>query len=197
MISRQGMYDDLYMHTPTQGWMFLPIVQYHGGGAAASFAPLEDHLEEYEWGLAQYLGAGVAACYRGEKLYDGPKSREVLMKWTQFYIAHRAVLTKQVVHLRRPDMQDWDGWLHVHPFADSEVGLAMLFNPTSEAIDTTIALPLYYTGLSGSAVISEGFDGASKEVQLRGNSIADIDLQMKPKGITFLLISRPAHMTIV
>ena len=30
-ISRQGMYDDTYYHLPTQGWMFLPLVQYHGG----------------------------------------------------------------------------------------------------------------------------------------------------------------------
>lgn len=197
MISRQGMYDDLYIHTPTQGWMFLPIVQYHGGGAAASFVPLEDHVDEYEWALAQYLGAGVAACYRGEQLYDGPKSKAVLLKWTQFYLAHRAVLTKQVVHLRRPDMQDWDGWLHVHPFGDSEVGLAMLFNPTAETIDTTITLPLYYTGLSGSAIISQGFDGVPKEMQLRGNSVADIDLKMKPYGITFFVISRPVSATIV
>jgi len=197
MISRQGMYDDLYIHLPTQGWMFLPIVEYQGGGPAAMFAPLEYHLEEYEWALAQYLGAGVAACYRGGKLYDGPKSKAVLMKWTQFYKAHRPVLTKQVVHLRRPTMQDWDGFLHVHPFADSEVGLAMLFNPTSEAIDTTITLPLYYTGLKDSAMITEGFEGVPRKVELRGNSIADIDLQMKPRGITFLLITRPMSATVV
>jgi len=148
-------------------------------------------------GFGSVLGSGVAACYRGGKLYDGPKSKAVLMKWTQFYKAHRAVLTKQVVHLRRPDMQDWDGWLHVHPSADSEVGLAMLFNPTSEAIDTTITLPLYYTGLKDFAVIAEGFEGVSRKVPLRGNSIADFDLHMKPRGITFILISRPVSTTVV
>ena len=26
-VSRQGMYDDTYYHLPTQGWMFLPLVQ--------------------------------------------------------------------------------------------------------------------------------------------------------------------------
>lgn len=30
-LSRAGMYDDLYMHLPTQGWMFTPLVQYHSG----------------------------------------------------------------------------------------------------------------------------------------------------------------------
>ena len=30
-VSRQGMYDDTYYHLPTQGWMFVPLIQYHGG----------------------------------------------------------------------------------------------------------------------------------------------------------------------
>ena len=30
-ISRQGMYDDTYYHIPTQGWMQVPLIQYHGG----------------------------------------------------------------------------------------------------------------------------------------------------------------------
>jgi len=197
MISRQGMYDDLYIHTPTQGWMFLPIVQYHGGGSAAAFSPLEDNLAEYEWALAQYLGAGVAACYRGEQLYEGPKSKAVLLKWMGFYQAHRAVLTKPVVHLRRPDMQGWDGWLHVHPFADREVALAMIFNPTPRSLETSITLPLYYSGLTGSAMISQGFDGKAIEYKLRGNSVADIQLSMAPRSITFFVVSRPGVKAVV
>ena len=31
-------------------------------------------------------------------------------------MAHIATLIQPVVHLRRPDMQGWDGWLHVNPF---------------------------------------------------------------------------------
>ncbi len=30
-VSRQGMYDDTYDRLPTQGWMFVPISDYHGG----------------------------------------------------------------------------------------------------------------------------------------------------------------------
>ena len=37
------------------------------GGSAAQFEPLSEHLVEYEWALAQYLGYGVAACYRGPR----------------------------------------------------------------------------------------------------------------------------------
>ena len=39
-VSRQGLYDDTFMKTPTEGWMFLPLDVYHGGGAAAKFEPL-------------------------------------------------------------------------------------------------------------------------------------------------------------
>ena len=30
-VSRQGMFDDTYHYIPTQGWMFVPFIQYHGG----------------------------------------------------------------------------------------------------------------------------------------------------------------------
>jgi len=192
-VSRAGMYDDLYIHTPTQGWMFLPIVEYEGGGAAASFSPLEDNVEAYEWALAQYLGAGVAACYRGSRLYEGPKSRAALLRWTSFYREHRSVLTQPVVHLRRPDLQSWDGWLHVHPMASSgEVGLAMIFNPTSKVIQTVIALPLYYTGVGSEAMLCEGFGCEPRLVALTARGSAMVNLRMEPRSITFFIVSRPA-----
>ena len=59
-VSRMGMYDDLYSYLPTQGWMFLPITDYHAGGEAATFG---GDIKAYEWGLAQYLGAGTAVVW--------------------------------------------------------------------------------------------------------------------------------------
>ena len=56
-------------------------------------------------------------------------------------------MIQPVVHLRRPDMQSWDGWVHVNPFTTTnEIGVAMIFNPIDTAIDTIINIPLYYTG---------------------------------------------------
>jgi hypothetical protein len=57
---------------------FVPLVDYHGGGAAAAFEPLSDNIVDYEWALAQYLGAGVAACYRGYELYDSPETKAMV-----------------------------------------------------------------------------------------------------------------------
>ena len=50
-------------------------------------------LQEYEWRLAQYLGAGVAACYRGYRLYDTDRTKKLVKKYVQFYKV-RGLLTK-------------------------------------------------------------------------------------------------------
>ena len=152
-ISRAGLYDDLYRLLPTQGWMFLPLSAYHSGGDAATFA---GHHAAYEYGLATYLGAGTAACYRGPVLYGdgaaGAAMRATLKRWVGFYKAHRLTLIEPVVHLRRPDMQSWDGWMHVRPDGATEVAVAMLFNPTDRWLNETIVLPLYYAGVDGTSV---------------------------------------------
>jgi len=104
-VSRQRMYDDLYHYIPTVGWMFLPLTQYWGGGDAATFEPLSDHITEYNWGLAQYFGAGVAACYRGWRLYDSAETRDVVIRWVSFFKKYRRLLISDVVHVQPPDMQ--------------------------------------------------------------------------------------------
>ena len=43
-VSRQTMYDETYFKIPTEGWMFLPLVDYHGGGDEAAFEPLLEHI---------------------------------------------------------------------------------------------------------------------------------------------------------
>jgi len=44
-VSRQGMFDDTFHYIPSQGWMFLPLVVYQGGGDAAKFEPLIEHIK--------------------------------------------------------------------------------------------------------------------------------------------------------
>jgi hypothetical protein len=96
---RQGMFDDTYERIPTMGWMFVPLVVYHGGGDAAKFEPLVKHQIEYEWALAQYLGAGVAACYRGYRLYDTEATKALVAKWVSFYKKYRSILIRDIIHV--------------------------------------------------------------------------------------------------
>ena len=40
----------------------MPLITYHGGGPAAMFEPLTEHLGEFTFGVGQYMSSGVAAC---------------------------------------------------------------------------------------------------------------------------------------
>ena len=103
IIERQNIFDGTWEKTPSMGWMFVPLTQYHGGGAAATIEPLKEHLPHYEQRLANLFGAGVQACYRGPRLYDAPETEAVVKKWVSFYKKHRAILDSDILHLRRAD----------------------------------------------------------------------------------------------
>jgi hypothetical protein len=186
ILARQNIFDGTWDKTPSMGWMFVPLVQYQGGGAGATLEPLKDHLDAYEQHLAQNFGAGVQACYRGPRLYDSDETRAMVAHWVSFYKAHRAILDSDVVHLRRADGRNWDGLLHVNP-ALEEKGLAMLFNPLDSAIHKTIRLPLYYTGLRGSARLRVNGD-TPRTVSLDDNHAAQFEASIPPRGWTWVLV---------
>ena len=84
-ISRQGLFDDTMNRIPSEGWMFLPLRDYHSGGEAAAFQPLKDHEKEYDFALAQYFGAGIIACYRGDQIFDNEETKAIVKKWVQLF----------------------------------------------------------------------------------------------------------------
>jgi hypothetical protein len=186
LIERQNIFDGTWEKTPSMGWMFVPLVEYQGGGAAATIEPLKDHLDHYETRLANLFGAGVQACYRGPRLYDAPETRAVVKRWVDFYKQHRAILDSDLIHLRRPDGRDWDGWLHVNP-ALPERGLAMIYNPLSEPIEREIRLPLYYTGLTGRAVVQVE-NGKPVKVSLARDYTVIVKVRVPARGRTWLVV---------
>ncbi len=185
IIERQNIFDGTWQKTPSMGWMFVPLSQYHGGGAAATIEPLHQHLEHYETRLANLLGAGVQACYRGPRLFDTDETKAMVQKWVTFYKAHRQVLHGDLIHLRRANGQDWDGLLHVNP-QGREKGLAFFYNPLSEPITRTIRVPLYYTGLRGTARVS--VDGAKpSNVTLDPHSVATLEVKIPARSRTWMV----------
>ncbi len=186
ILARQNIFDGTWDKTPSMGWMFVPLVQYQGGGATATLEPLKDHLDSYEQHLAQNFGAGVQACYRGPRLYDSDETRAVVARWVSFYKAHRAILDSDVIHLRRADGRDWDGLLHVNP-ALEEKALAMIFNPLDSAIHRTIRLPLYYTGLRGSARLRVN-GGAARTLSLDSDHTVALEADIPPRGWIRVLV---------
>lgn len=186
IIERQNIYDGTWSKTPSMGWMFVPLVQYHGGGEEATIEPLKEHLPHYEQRLANLFGAGVQACYRGPQLYDAPETKALVEKWVDFYKKHREVLDADIIHLRRPDGRDWDGILHVNPTGE-EKGLLMLYNPLDEEIRRNIAVPVYYTGLHNQLVL-EDRQGKTQTVGVNRDYEIVIEVGIPANGYSYFIM---------
>jgi len=150
--TRQNIYDGAWQKTPSMGWMFVPLTEYHGGGAAATIEPLNQHLDHYENMMVSNLGAGVQACYRGPRLYDSQETKDMVTKVIEWFKQHREVLEGDIIHLRRADGRDLDYWLNVNPSGE-EKGMLMVYNPLEKPITRKITVPLYYTGLKDQASV--------------------------------------------
>jgi hypothetical protein len=186
IIERQNIYDGTWKKTPSMGWMFVPLVQYHGGGAAATIEPLHEHLYAYKMHLMQNFGSGVQACYRGPRLYDTPETEAMVKGIVQWYKKYRNILNSDIIHLRRADGRDWDGIMHVNPKL-KEKGLVMLYNPLGTAVRRTIRLPLYYTGLTTVANIRVK-TGNPQKYQLNRDYSVDITVEIPAQEYTWLTI---------
>ncbi|MEX2592790.1 MAG: hypothetical protein WD426_08445 [Anditalea sp.] len=186
IIERQNIYDGTWQKTPSMGWMFVPLVQYHGGGAAATIEPLKDHLPHYEQRLANLFGAGVQACYRGPQLYDSPQTKEIVKKWVDFYKNHREILDSDIVHIRRPDGRDFDGILHVNPFGEDK-GLIMLYNPLDTPVKKTLPVNLYYAGLKENAMLTDG-QGNEMVLQLQRDYTIELPINIPPRSQQWFLV---------
>ena len=186
LIARQNIYDGTFEKTPSMGWMFVPLVEYHGGGQAATLEPLCQHLEDYEWHLAQNFGSGVIACYRGSRLFDTEETKTLVKKWVDFYKQYRAILNSDLIHVRRPDGRSIDCILHVNSQLNPR-GLAMVYNPTSQIQQMNLKLPLYYTGLTEVAQICQG-GGQSTEYPIDRDYNVQIQIEMAPRSIDYLVI---------
>jgi hypothetical protein len=186
IIARQNIFDGTWEKTPSMGWMFVPLVLYHGGGDAAKIEPLHEHLDVYTQILTQLFGSGVQAAYRGYQLYDTDETKEVVKKWVGFYKAYRSILESDIIHLRRADGRDIDAILHVNPQLKVK-GLAMVYNPLDVAVTRTLNLPLYYTGLAESALIREQ-EGQPRKYTLNHKFEANVTLTIPKQGATWLTI---------
>ncbi len=186
IIERQNVFDGTWDKTPSMGWMFVPLTQYHGGGAAATIEPLKDHLTHYEHRMADLFGAGVQACYRGPRLYDAPQTQAMVKRMVGFYKQHRAILDSDIIHLRRPNGRQLDYILHVNP-ALKEKGLLMVYNPAPVELQEQISLPLYYTGLKDIAQIRQQQEPADS-FKLDRDYTVQLKVKVPANGYTWFVI---------
>lgn len=186
LLNRQNIFDGTWDKRPSMGWGFVPLTRYQGGGPEAVLEPLSEHLDDYKQLMMEYYGSGVQACYRGPRLYDTEKTRQMVAGVISWYKKYREILNSNIIHLRRADGRDWDGILHVNPDLQT-TGLAMLYNPTAKPRIVRIKLPLYYSGLTSVAYISEQ-GGPGKLYKLNRDYSADVVVTIPANGYTWLTI---------
>ena len=186
IIERQNIFDGTWEKTPSMGWMHVPLVEYQGGGEAATIEPLRQHLPHYGQRLADLLGAGVQAAYRGSRLYDAPETMELVRKWVSFYKAHRAILDGDIIHVKRADGRDLDAILHVNP-SNKEKGLLMVYNPLNIKVELTLRINIYYTGLKYVAFVSDNGKSFSRYSVSRNNEIS-LRVSVEPNSQSWYII---------
>lgn len=186
ILNRQNIYDGTWEKTPAMGWGFVPLTKYQGGGEDAVLEPLSEHLKDYKDLMMEYYGSGVQACYRGPRLYDTEKTKQTVIGVIGWYKKYRDILNSDIIHLRRPDGRDWDGIVHVNPNLKTR-GMVILYNPTQKVMKRYINLPLYYTGLTNIAKISEG-EGQQKMYRLNRDYSVDLVCAIPANGYIWLTI---------
>jgi hypothetical protein len=187
--TRQNIHDGTWDRTPSMGWMFVPLTEYQGGGAAATIEPLEQHLDHYERMMISNLAAGVQACYRGPRLYDTDKTREMVKRNVAWFKRYRDILESDLIHLRRADGRDWDGYVHVNP-ALEERALLAVFNPLDRAITRDILVPLHYAGL-GEKVSVAVLDEAPRILACDRLSRVRLKIEIPAGGFRWVVFRQP------
>lgn len=184
--TRQNIYDGSWSKTPSMGWMFVPLSQYHGGGAAATIEPLHQHLDHYEQMMKSNFSLGVQAHYRGPRLFDTDQTREKVSEIVAWFKKYRDILESDLVHGRRADGRYLDWMLHVNPRLKHK-GMLVVYNPRSEPVTKTLKVNLYYTGLTNSAVIRQ-LDQTPKNIRLSRDATILLPMTVPANSMTWFTI---------
>lgn len=174
LLGRQYVYDGTWIKQPTMGWMTLQLVGFYSNDPRIGLEPLCENIVRYENQLVQYLASGCQMTIRGRRLYDTPETKAMVSQWIDWFIKYRDILTSDIIHVSRPTGRDIDCIMHVNPKL-KEKGIVVFFNPTQNDITKEVRLPLYYTGLKGSAMFREQ-EGQAKRHSLdaAGNMLVNV-----------------------
>lgn len=185
LLGRQYIYDGTWHKLPTMGWMTMQLVGFYTNDPRVGLEPLKDNLDRYESQLVQYLASGCQFTIRGNRIYDTPETKAMVQKWINWFKAYRDILTSEIIHVSRPTGRDLDCMMHVNPFIGHK-GMVIVFNPTEDAVEKEIKLPLYYTGLKEKALIST--EGVKTSYTLNNKQELLLPVKIKAGGFSWFLI---------
>lgn len=184
--SRQNIFDGTWTKTPSMGWMFVPLSQYHGGGQAATVEPLDKHLDHYRRMIDCNLAFGAQACYRGPRLYDTDRTRAMVKQRVEWFKRYRDILESDIVHGRRADGRDLDWILHVNP-ALKRKGMLVVFNPLKIPVARKLQVGLYYAGLTDKTTVTDA-NGIRQTIRLNRKFTAEIPVNVPAEGMAWYVL---------
>lgn len=173
--ARQNLFDGTKEKLPSMGWMFVPLVEYHGGGAAATIEPLKDHLPDYEMHFANTLGWGAQACWRGTRLYDAPETKAMVLRMVGWFKSNRELLESDISLARRADGRRIDFVTH----SKGNKHITVVYNPTEKPLQESMP------------VLEGSFKGVRKttgegRLKVQGKGI-QLDCTVPPNGWIYLV----------
>ncbi|MGO4292221.1 LamG-like jellyroll fold domain-containing protein [Chitinophaga sp. RAB17] len=186
LLGRQYIYDGTWHKAPTMGWMTLQLVGFYTGDPRVGLEPLSQHLDRYEVGLFQHLASGCQFTLRGKRLYDTPETKAMVAKWTNWFKQHRAILTSDIIHIARPTGRDLDAMFHVNSSIE-EKGMLVIFNPTDKAITRQMKVPVYYTGITGNAKVTDK-DGNISSYAVDAHHEISLQVSIPPGGYAWYVV---------
>lgn len=186
LLGRQYIYDGTWHKLPTMGWIGMQLVGFYSNDPKIGLEPLAQNLDRYERQLIQFLASGSQFTIRGNRLYDTPETKAMVLKWINWFKKHREILTSEIIHVSRPNGRDMDCMLHVNPFI-KEKGMVVFFNPTDKVIKKETKLPLYYTGIKGQAKLTDA-NGQSVIKALDDKAEVVVTVEIKPGGTVSYVI---------
>ena len=158
LYSRADDYTGTYWMKDSMGWSFMPIDEYHSGGAPAYYKPLLQNIDDYDYRLAGAFATGVIPCWRGVNPKDdtnSPKVDNVTKKWLDYYKKYKPIINSTTIHVKPPSMDtavnaratSMDVVMHANS-QTREKAMVSVFNQTDSTRTETFTIPMFYTGLT-------------------------------------------------
>jgi hypothetical protein len=110
----------------------------------------------------------------------------MVSQWITWYKRYRAILESDLIHGRRADGRDIDWMLHVNSGLQTR-GMLVVFNPLDEPVTRTLSVPLYYTGLTETALVRRE-ENAPKQMPLAADRTMRLDVSVPAGGMTWYVI---------
>jgi hypothetical protein len=174
VIDRQTIFDATWWRTPGMSWN------------DGMFSPPLSTPNLYQTVFANYFGAGTPGQF-WMPLYDS-STFSLVQGWVNWFKKYRPILMSDIIHVKRADGRALDCWLHVNPSLPT-CGLAMVFNPTANAVMTYFTLPLYYTGVTNTAMIREQ-EGVERAYILDSQGRVQVPVYLPAGGQSWFVVGQ-------